>query len=109
MKTILISLFFIVSSSALAETYLFGKQMVAFEKVDSLTVNKSCRDKKCIAYKMGQEFRNAPLSPADKLGGKNPMAVRCKKLMKGSLVIGNDPAGHEQSFCTFSDDSFLKH
>lgn len=109
MKTFFISLLFTMSFSSLAETYRFGSQIVAFGKIDSLIVNKSCRDKKCLAYKMGQKFRNAPLDLTDKLGGKNPMAVRCKKFMKGSVVIGNDPAGNEQSFCTFSDDSFLKH
>lgn len=88
--------------------YRFGHMKVAFVKIDGLVVNKACLEKECDATRKGKEFKDAELPVESLVGGKNPKAVRCKELMGGTVVIGLDRKGNEQSFCYFKDDSFLR-
>lgn len=89
------------------KTYHLGNQLIFFHKVDDLWVNKSCNNEKCLALVNGKKFQNSKI-PADLLvGGKNPFAVRCKKIMLGKIHIAVDKAGNEKSLCHFSDDSYL--
>lgn len=81
---------------------------MAIEEVDGVFVNRNCLNKSCLAYKASMSSRDKKPSVDDLLGGKNPLAVKCKKIMKGKVLIGLDKNRGEQSFCTFSDDSFLK-
>ena len=101
--------FLVLSSFAHAsEIYRFGKLVVAMDKVDGIFVNRNCLDKSCLAYKAYLSSKNKNPSVDDLAGGKNPLAVKCKKIMKGKVLIGLDKNRGEQSFCTFPDDSFLK-
>ncbi len=88
--------------------YSFGELKVVFHQVNGEWVNKSCRDENCLALKMARLFKDAPLAPSDLMGGKNPRAIKCKLVMKGKVIIGLDKNRNQQSFCKFSDDSFLK-
>jgi hypothetical protein len=109
MKTIIFILLFVFSFSSLADdVYRFGRLMVAVTEVDGITVNRGCSNKSCLAYKKYYEFKEKKVSLSDLDGGKNPKAVKCKTLMKGKVLIGQDEHKAEQSFCVFSDDSYLK-
>lgn len=110
MKFFILGLIFSVSSSASEHAaFSFGKTIIAFEKVDGFFVNRDCADKKCLAYKQAQKFKERSPSAQDLIGGKNPAAVKCKILMDGIIYIGKNKNGHEQSFCVFKDDSYLKN
>jgi hypothetical protein len=87
--------------------YFFGNLSVVFDKVDNVIVNKSCLNKKCKAYKNYQKFKDHPLDQKWLLGGKNPRAVRCTKVMGGEVHIGVDILGNQQSVCKFDDNSYL--
>lgn len=102
-------LFFLVFSNAIADDqiYSFGEYKILFTKVDGFYVNRKCRDKNCEAFKKASQFSKTPLSNELLSGGKNPSAVRCKELMGGKVVIGQDRQGNEQSACEFKDGSFL--
>jgi hypothetical protein len=90
------------------QAYQIGNLTVFFHKLDSLWVNKSCRNDKCLALSKGKKEMNSKI-PSDLLvGGKNPFAMRCKTVMGGKVLIGLDKNGNQQSLCHFSDDSFLK-
>ena len=91
-----------------SEVYRFGKLLVSIEKVDGVSVNRSCSNKDCLAFKKYLSTKNMPVKQNDLYGGKNPLAVKCKKIMKGKVLIGVNRNGGEQSFCLFSDDSYLK-
>jgi hypothetical protein len=99
-------LFFIVCFTTSAygdETYRLGRSMLSMKSVDGILVNLSCEDKKCEAYKKSLEFRSQTIFE----GGRNPFAVKCKKLMKGEVMIAVDLDGNEMSLCSFKDGSFL--
>lgn len=107
----MIVVFLFAMSSAFAEAilvYRVGNFHVAFVKIDGLVVNQSCADKKCLAYKKGIQFKSATVPNELLHGGKNPQAVKCKALLGGKVLIGRDPLNNEQSFCVFSDDSYLR-
>ncbi len=89
------------------KAYSFGEYKIIFRKVDGFYVNRNCLDKKCEAFEKATIFYNSPLSSEQLKGGKNPSAVRCKLLMGGKVVIGQDRKGNEQSACEFKDGSFL--
>ncbi len=102
-------IFFIVLSSAHASdsvSYEIGSSTVVFHKEDSFLVNRSC-EKKCEAYKLALKHKDQQVLPQDRMGGKNPSSVKCTKYMGGDVVIGQDSAGNQQSFCLFSDKSYL--
>ena len=40
-------------------------------------------------------------------GGKNPGAALCKAVHHGVVIIGSDEKGNKNSFCKFSDQSFI--
>lgn len=40
-------------------------------------------------------------------GGQNPGAVLCSKHLGGTVRIGIDPKGNQQSFCRFADGSMI--
>ena len=110
MKKYLFLIFFI-SSSAYSEEqfmYAFGKLKVIFHNVNGFVVNKNCKDMSCLALSKGQGYRKIKLTPKLLLGGKNPNAVKCKVLMKGKVHIGLDKNKNQQSFCVFTDGSYLK-
>lgn len=110
MKKLFTLVFILASFNTYAEVvYTFGKTIRFFEKVDGIYVNKSCEDKKCEAYKKFQEFTDRSPAAEERLGGKNPNAVKCKTMMGGKVYIGKKRDGHEQSFCVFKDDSYLKN
>ena len=106
---IIIFLFLSLTFSWASEfkSYHVGNMLVIFHKVDGQWVNKSCENDRCLALAKGKEFRNSKI-PSDLLrGGKNPIAVRCKTVMEGKVLIALDKSGNEQSLCHFADDSFL--
>lgn len=106
-------LMLLVSLNAIAakdlQTYKFGNMIVAFEKVDKFTVNRSCVKSGCEALKKAREFDGKYVSSDLLVGGKNPSAVKCKTMMEGKIIIGTDRKGNEQSFCYFKDESFLRN
>ena len=108
MKAIFIFLF--ITTTAFAQStvsYNLGRRLVIFEKVDGIFVNKACAPKKdCLAYKKSQEFKDK-LPSSEVTNGKNPSAVKCKTMLDGQVLIGRNKKGHEQSFCVFSDESYL--
>jgi hypothetical protein len=110
MKKIFFLILFIPSLAFSGEqiVYSFGKLKVIFHKVNGIVVNKSCKDKNCLAFGRGEEFKKSKLSPQLLLGGKNPNSVKCKVLMKGKVHIGLDKKKNQQSFCVFTDGSYLK-
>lgn len=112
MKSLLIAIAFLLIRPLMAEdhilVYSFGKMKVAFISIDGLVVNRSCQEKGCMALSKGKEFKDAELPAESLVGGKNPKAVRCKELMGGTVLIGQDRKGNAQSFCHFKDDSFLR-
>lgn len=87
--------------------YFFGKLSVVFTKVDEVFVNRTCANKKCLAYKSYQKYKDAKIDPKFLYGGKNPNSVRCSKIMGGDVIIGRDIEGNQQSVCQFKDNSFL--
>lgn len=95
-------------SQAKPSFYQFGKAIVAFKQLNGFTVNRDCNSEQCMAIKKAQEHYSTPLSNELLVGGKNPNSVRCKHLMHGKVIIGLDMDGNEQSFCHFSDGSYLK-
>ncbi len=108
MKVILIALAVLNLNISYASTvYRFGSLVLSVKKVDGVTVSASCSDKNCEAYKMGTKFKGKWPSADLLIGGKNPRAVNCKTLMKGTVIIGVDENKAQQSFCEFKDKSFL--
>lgn len=101
---------FLLLTPAMAQTsvYYFGADAVAFERVDGFLVNRGCLKKECLALKNGRQYKDHSPSPQELSGGKNPAAVKCKTVMSGTVVIGTDGEGHQQSFCVFSDQSYLR-
>jgi hypothetical protein len=83
--------------------YQIGTQLVIFKSVEGILVNGQCEDRKCAAYKAGINYKNAE-SHKD---GKNPVALKCKSLMKGKVIIATDLKGNEQTICAFEDGSYL--
>lgn len=89
------------------KVYRIGTMSVVFHKVDGMWVNKSCGNTKCLALARGKKAKGSKIQSELLVGGKNPFAVKCKTVMKGSVVIALDKNGNEQSLCHFSDASFL--
>lgn len=88
--------------------FTLGETSVVFTRVNGLIVNKNCKDS-CEALVKGKEAGKIQV-PSDLLtGGKNPAAVKCKHFMEGTVIIGVDKEGNEQSFCKFSDGSYLNN
>lgn len=103
-------LFLLFSMNTFAvEIYNFGEMKIAFAEKDGFIVNKKCAKVGCMALKKGKQYKDKLPANMVLVGGKNPMAVRCKELMKGEVIIAVDSKGNEQSFCRFKDDSYLKH
>jgi hypothetical protein len=58
---------------------------------------------------------HAALSKATRAGtdvrqfsyGSNPGTVVCRQMLKGSIVMGSDKAGGQNTFCAFPDGSLL--
>lgn len=103
-------LFLLITFSSFAQApmvFSFGNLLVAFEEVDGFTVNEACGDKKCEAYVKAKLYSGKKIEPKYLVGGKNPASVRCKTLMNGKVLIGQSSKGHQQSFCSFSDHSYL--
>lgn len=91
------------------DIYRFGSTRVIFHSKDSYIVNRSCVDQKCMALSLAKKFQDNHVSPGLLAGGKNPGAVKCKELLKGKVIIGKNKKGDEQSFCFFSDESYLQN
>lgn len=109
MKKLIMLVLLMTSLNALAdEVFYFGNLVVVLGKVDGITVNRGCVNRDCLAYKKYFEFKDQKVSAKDLVGGKNPKAVKCKTLMEGRVLIGQDKEKNQQSFCAFSDDSFLR-
>jgi len=109
-KTMAFVLVFLFSLHGFAQNeiiYFFGKLSVVFAKVDQVFVNKTCVNKKCLAYKSFRKFKDVQIDPKLLYGGKNPNSVRCSKIMGGEVIIGRDLEGNQQSVCQFKDNSFL--
>lgn len=87
-------------------TYSIGGSVVVFTKTDGMYFNQAC-ESKCQAYQQAIKFKDQKIAAADRVGGKNPGSVRCKKYLGGVVVIGRDSKGNQQSFCHFTDDSYL--
>jgi hypothetical protein len=104
---LLLFLFSSLSFAGAPSIYSIGELSIAFAEVDGLKVNRGCLEKKCLALERGRKFRTSKVSKKDLDGGKNPHAVKCKTLLGGEVVIGLDRRGNQQSFCQFSDQSYL--
>ncbi len=85
--------------------YVFGSEKyVSFKRANGHIVSMHCADAGgCIALKMAKKKYKAPNSN----GGKNPSSVKCTKGLRGMVVLGRDLEGNNQSFCKFSDGSYL--
>lgn len=72
----------------------------------ALVVSKNCEKgpSSCVALK------NLPQATAElndmNDGGRNPGVPICRRL-KGSVVLGQTPQGDQQSFCRFTDESYI--
>lgn len=99
---------FISLSAFASETFKYeiGTTTVIFHKEDSFIVNRSCLQK-CQAYKQALKHKDQQVSPQDRVGGKNPSSVKCTKYLGGDVVFGSDDGGNQQSFCLFTDKSYL--
>lgn len=104
-----IVLLLLISLNAFAlnrpEVFVFGRNNIFFEeRRKDLYLNKSCKDEKCLAFKLTKEKIKFP-----KLKGyqANPTSYTCKNELKGTVIIGRDLKGNEQSFCRLSDKSMI--
>jgi len=109
----MIALLFIILSLPLAwsqefKFYRVGNLKIIIHQVDGMWVNKSCENKKCLAFVAGKKNLDKAMDSKLLLGGKNPRAVRCKTVLNGVVVIALDKNGNQQSLCQFTDDSYLK-
>lgn len=104
MIKLLLLISFINLSLASEDRFLrVGEFTVMFKEVDGLWVNGSCEDRKCLAYTLGRRYKSTTVQEA----GKNPSAVKCKRVLKGMVIITKDVAGNSQSVCAFPDHSYL--
>lgn len=88
--------------------FTLGQTSIVFAKIDGFIVNKSCGES-CKALVNAKESGSKQVPSELLVGGKNPAAVRCKHFMEGTVIIGVDKEGNEQSFCKFSDGSYLNN
>lgn len=105
-------LLIILSSLSFADeakiTYEIGNSIIFFARNENMIINKSCKSD-CLAYKKGKIADSFKVDSKDLVGGKNPASVRCSKYLGGVVVIGKSEEGHQQSFCYFKDESYLKN
>lgn len=109
MKVVLITMLFLQDVfSAERIIYSFGGGLlISFQEVEGILVNHSCVNKKCEAFNKARMFNSATVDPKHLTGGKNPEAAKCKSILGGAVVIGVDRDKNQQSFCKFSDGSYL--
>jgi hypothetical protein len=107
---ILLALLFIPTVFASKEnwTILSKKETVFFNK--SLNIRfgyKECHNNpNCMALKILKIVKLDSINRSDKQFGKNLGAVLCKKL-SGKVVLGINTQGNQNTFCLFSDNSFV--
>lgn len=105
----IISFFICAQSQADDFTYfkVDGGFIVSFSTVEGFIVNSLCADGPCEALKKAKQFQKSKVSPDLLHGGKNPGAQKCKNILGGTVIIGQDFEGNEQSVCKFKDGSYL--
>lgn len=91
------------------EVYRLGNLQVAFSEVDGFLVNRSCAKFGCTALRKAKKSKEKFPRESSLAGGKNPAAVKCKEILEGTVVIGTDRKGNEQSFCSFRDGSYIRN
>lgn len=93
--------------SSEAKYFRIGEILFAFSEVEGVVVNQSCENKKCMAFTQARKFVNSSVPSSLLKGGKNPFTVKCKEILKGTVIIAQDMKRDEQSLCAFSDGSYL--
>lgn len=95
------------------EIWRLGQQYLSVmrEPLNGYLYSGSCKDRKCDAF----YFHKAKLTgknisdfnlPAN-IGGKNPGAIICNKLLELRIIYLKSLQGNENSFCIFPDNSFI--
>lgn len=88
-------------------TFLQGKVAFVTELSGKLTVSADCLKPdgslQCEATKGLKDLS----WKKSKKGEENPGSTLCQKQLKGTVVVGKDNAGDENSFCRFSDGSMV--
>lgn len=69
-------------------------------------VNEEC-EKDCLAYQSARMIKEKKIKAPYPKGGVNPGSWSCKKAFNGKVFIAFDDEGNQQSFCKFSDGSFV--
>ncbi len=89
-----------------------GKKQVFVHLPDqNYTLSEKCFSKKgnvdCEAFRALSKATLRGLDPELLERGTNPGSPICRKKLGGSVVIGSNEAGAENSFCLFSDGSMI--
>jgi hypothetical protein len=105
---------FLISQSVFSKELTPDKNKFRFNNLyvfftvtqDQFLINRSCIKGDCQAY---LAFKNNGIIN-EKINlsfGKNPGSVWCSKKLKGTVLIGVNDFGDQQSFCQFQDNSFI--
>ena len=93
------------------DSYRFGTLKFVFvsDYDKRLTISKNCLKNgkfNCLAY---QTIKKASLKAIEDqlFGGMNPGSKICSDQLRGTVVLGKDDKGNENSFCKFSDESII--
>src|SRR5689334_19012012 len=89
--------------------FVIGGQQMRFaqDPARRLMLDESCaRSRQCLA------FRGFERTEKEELGGQDQPAASlgawlCRGPLKGTVVRGFDPSGNQNSFCAFSDGSYI--
>ncbi len=94
------------------EVWSLGSSFYPMERdpISHTLISKGCPAKKelCQAFKVLRDSKKrVTLKEKDLVGGKNPGAVICKKLVDGEILILRDSSKNENAFCKFRDGSLV--
>lgn len=91
------------------EIWRIGSRYYSFlrDKETKSLVSENCLEKKkdCMALKAIGRKKSVKISDKETIGGKNPGAVVCKNVYGAEVLILQNSAGLESSFCLFKDNT----
>lgn len=99
-----------VKSTEFEIEFKFEQKNITFveDTVKRVTIDKNCHlnAKNCRALQSLSKvsLRNVEIPL---FGGQNSGSAICRSLPQTILVVGKNSAGHERSFCLFTDDSLV--